>query len=103
MSHIVSPCNGLSRCWRHPAGCAKIVFSVQEEWAMRQKRKARRRRLWNMVLEDYRIQGKWGLDPIPKQYHLKAVLLLEQILGEEELWQKITARQEKEILQGASQ
>lgn len=92
MSQIISPCNGLARCWRHrnPPGCDKIVFTAREEWAMRQKRKARRRRLWNMVLESYRIQAKWGMDPIPRQYHLKVVLLLEQLLGEEELRQGVS-------------
>ena len=102
MSHILRPCNGLAKCFRHPTGCAKIVTSPHEDWEMRQKRKARRRRLWNTVLESYQIQAKWGLDPIPRQYHLKAVLLLEKLLDEEELWQRITARQEKEILRGAS-
>lgn len=105
MSQIISPCNGLAQCWRHPTGCAKIVFTAREEREMRQKRKVRRRRLWHMVLENHRLQAKWGLGPIPRQYHLKAVLLLEQLLGEEELWRQITARprQGKETSQGASQ
>ena|SRR3989344_3023260 len=87
---IISPCNGLRRCWRHPMGCAKIVFTSQEEYELRQKYKARRRRLWNIVLEHYRLGTKWGLDPIPRKYHLKAVLLMEQILGEQELSQSIS-------------
>ena len=92
---IVSPCNGLKRCWRHPTGCARIVISAQEEYALIQKRKARRRRLWNIILEHYRIGAKWGLDPIPPRYQLQTVLLMEQVLGEEKLWQSIEERQSK--------
>jgi len=70
---------------------------------MRNKRKAQRKRLWHMVLESYRIQAKWGLDPIPRQYHLKAVLLLEALLGQEELFRRIDVlNKASEVSQGAS-
>ena len=109
MSMIISPCNGLARCWRHPTGCAKIVMTLQEEFALRQMRKAKRRRLWNIVLESYRLREKWSFNieewnfgPIPKQYHLNVVLLMEQILGEEELsrsidCEKLKRKQEKKL------
>lgn len=96
MSYIISPCNGLKKCWRHPTGCAKIITTAREDWDLQQKRKARRRCLWNMVLESYRVRAKWGMNPIPRQYHLNVVLLLEQLLGQEELWREIDTRQQKE-------
>ena len=103
VSQIISPCNGLARCRRHPTGCAKILFTAREEWEMRNKRKAQRKRLWHMVLESYRIQAKWGLDPIPRQYHLKAVLVLEALLGQEELFRRIDVlNKTSEVSQGAS-
>ena len=85
MSKIISPCNGLKRCWRHPTGCAKIVFTAREEYAIRQKYKARRRRFWHTILEHYRIGSKWGMDPIPRRYHLQTILLMEQIFFEQKL------------------
>ena len=91
MSHIICPCNGLARCWRHPTGCATIVTTAREDWALRQKRKARRRRLWYMLLRNYKIRAKWGMGPIPRQYHLNVVLLLEELLGEEELSRQLAA------------
>ena len=101
MPHIISPCNGLAKCWRHSTGCAKIVTTAREDWDLRQMRKARRRRLWHMVLQNYEGQAKWGLDPIPRRWHLQAVLLLEQLLGEEELHQYI-AKRNAEGWKGAS-
>lgn len=80
---IISPCNGLGKCWRHPTGCAKIILTAREEWAARQRYKARRRRIWRIVREHYRIGVKWGLDPIPPRYHFDAVLLAEQAVREE--------------------
>ncbi|MDP3727770.1 MAG: hypothetical protein Q8R35_04015 [bacterium] len=86
---IVSPCNGLARCWRHPTGCARIVLTSREEWDARQRYKTRRLRLWHVVREHYRIGAKWGLDPIPSRYHLAAVLLMEQVLQERELLERL--------------
>ena len=102
MSEIIRPCNGLKRCFRHPTGCAKIVFTAREEYAIRQKFKKKRGRLWHIVREHYRLGAKWGLDPIPPRYHLDAVLFMEQILGQEELFRRIDTRhlqrsQEKQI------
>ncbi|HLB32487.1 MAG TPA: hypothetical protein VJL27_02950 [Patescibacteria group bacterium] len=95
MSEIISPCNGLARCFRHlhPPGCGRIVWTAREEYAIRQEYKARRRRLWHKVREHYRIGVKWGLDPIPPRYHLQAVLLMEQARGEAELFRRIEERQ----------
>jgi hypothetical protein len=81
MSKIISPCNGLARCWRHPTGCAKIVWTSREEYEIRQRYKARRRRLWHIIRGQYRIGVKWRLDPIPPRYYLQGVLLMEQALG----------------------
>ena len=96
MSQIIRPCNGLGKCWRHPTGCAKIVLTAREEYALRQMRKTRRRRLWNIVLENYKLRkkwafniGEWAFGPVPRQHHLNMVLLLEQLLGEEELHRSI--------------
>ena len=99
MSKIVSPCNGLSRCRRHPLGCARIITTAREDWNGRQKRKARRRRLWNKVLDNYNMRLKWGMNPISREYHLNVVLLLEQLLGEEELFQGL---ERDKIAQSAS-
>ena len=78
MSEIISPCNGLAKCFRHPTGCARLVISSRERYEMQQRRKAARRRLWNLVLEDSSLRAKWGLNPLPRRYHLQAVLLLER-------------------------
>lgn len=88
---IISPCNGLARCFRHQTRCSQIVLTSREEYAARQRRKARRRRLWRIVREHYRVGVKWGLDPIPPRYHLQAVLLMEQVRSEEELRQSLVA------------
>lgn len=93
MGRIVSPCNGLARCWRHPTGCARIVFTPREEYEIRQRYKARRRRLWNAVRRDYQLGAKWGLDPIPPRYHLQAVLLMEQALMEQEVMGRAQLRE----------
>lgn len=77
--------NGLSRCWRHQTGCSRIVLTSREEHAARQRYKERRRYLWNMVRERYRIGAKWGLEPIPPRYHLDAILLMDKVLAEAEL------------------
>ncbi|MGD0976769.1 MAG: hypothetical protein ABR875_00535 [Minisyncoccia bacterium] len=81
---IISPCNGLRKCWRHPGGCARIVIDPRDEYATRMRNKARRRRLWHIVLEQYRICKKWRLNPIPPELHLQVVLLLEQVQMETE-------------------
>ena len=82
---IISPCNGMKRCFRHPSGCARIVMAPREEYASRQNYKARRRRLWNIVRRHFLIGIKWGLDPIPPQYHLYAVLLMEEVFMDTKL------------------
>ncbi len=88
---IISPCNGLQRCWRHQTGCARIVISAREEYAIRQRRKQERRWLWHIVLEHYRIASKWGLDPLPRRYHLQAILLMEEVLFQQKLSNEIDA------------
>ncbi len=97
MSHIVSPCNGLAKCRRHPTGCAKIVTTAHEDWEARKKRKARKKRLWNMVLQHYEVVSRWRIpgmfEPIPREHHLHVVLLLEKLLNEEELYRSIDERQ----------
>ena len=89
---IISPCNGLKKCFRHPTGCARFVRTSREDWAASQERKARRERLWKIVLENYRARGKWGMSQIPREYHLNVVLLLEQLLFDEEFSRKIKMR-----------
>lgn len=91
---VISPCNGLARCWRHPTGCSSIVLTSREEYAIRQRYKERRRRLWHLVREHWRIAGKWGLDPIPPRFHLHTVLLMERAAQENELWDRIKERYE---------
>lgn len=95
MSKIVSPCNGLKRCWRHSCGCAKIILTAREEYEIRQRYKARRGRLWHIVREHYRVSAKWGLDPIPPRHHVDAVLLMEKVRGEVELSQSIKEMQRR--------
>jgi hypothetical protein len=57
-----------------------------------------------MVLDSCRIQAKWGMDPIPRRYQLKTVLLLERLSGEEDLLRQIDAQQKslEETPQSAS-
>lgn len=61
-------------------GGATIVQSARDDYALRQRYKQRRRALWRMVRDLARRQAKWGLDPMPERYHLKAVLLMEQAI-----------------------
>src|ERR1041384_4214853 len=80
---VISPCNGLSRCFRHPDGCAAIIHEPRAEYAIRQRYKARRRLLWHIVRDHYRMAAKWGLNPPPPEHHLTIVLLLEQVEREQ--------------------
>lgn len=95
MSEIISPCNGLARCFRHPTGCARIVSTSREDYAGRQSYKARRRRLWHIVREHYRLGAKWGMGPIPPRYHLYAILLMEQALEVEGQLQEIERERQR--------
>jgi hypothetical protein len=79
---IVRPCNGLARCPRHPSGCATIVQAARTTYAQRQQYKTRRRHLWQIVRDHYRIAAKWGLNPPPPSHHLTIVLLMEQAATE---------------------